>query len=125
MRTPEAHAAYMREYRKRPANAEKHRAWSKAWAANNREASRRIKDDWQRKRRAAHIKATSRMKRELGCAHCGTKRGRLDFHHVDKATKLFSITDGWIKVAEVLAAELAKCIVLCASCHTKHHHEIG
>ncbi len=51
---------------------------------------------------------------------CGMADPRcLDFHHLDRATKLFNIGEhsGWS--LEDVIEEGAKCIVLCANCHRK------
>ena len=59
-----------------------------------------------------------------GCANCGYKKcaSALTFHHVDPATKLFSLTrcpQDW--TFESVGAEIEKCVVLCANCHAEHH----
>jgi hypothetical protein len=47
----------------------------------------------------------------------------LQFHHIDPGTKEIelstAISRGWSK--KRILAEVAKCIVLCANCHLKHH----
>ena len=63
------------------------------------------------------------LKSQLKCEVCGESHSAcLEFHHVDQTTK-----DG--EVANIarrhskrkLLAEIAKCKVLCANCHRKHH----
>ena len=46
----------------------------------------------------------------------------LDFHHVDPNTKILSVSDmlGTYGRKKVLD-EMAKCVVLCKSCHKNHH----
>jgi transposase len=56
------------------------------------------------------------------CALCGyaDSPGALHFHHVDPATKSFSV--GYTGVTRSLAkarAEVAKCVLLCARCHAE------
>lgn len=42
----------------------------------------------------------------------------LHFHHVDPTTKAFGIAHGGMSRSyEALAAEAAKCVLLCANCH--------
>lgn len=57
------------------------------------------------------------------CQHCGAA-GDIDFHHIDRATKSFSIgaaaKSNHYTLAEV-QAELAKCVPLCSSCHGHMH----
>lgn len=69
---------------------------------------------WVRDRHIAH-----------GCYRCGTKdkAAQLCFHHVDPSTKLFNIAPnvrGSISFSKLIA-EIAKCIILCNSCHKKVH----
>jgi len=64
------------------------------------------------------------LKRELFCRRCGQDHPAcLVFHHV--ATKELGVGDavrrGWGR--ERIRAEIAKCVVLCANCHLKHHAE--
>jgi len=46
----------------------------------------------------------------------------LDFHHIDKETKEFTI--GTIKKGskEKILKEIDKCVCLCANCHREFHH---
>lgn len=85
------------------------------------------------KHRAYHAEYTVRYRDKLrriineakagGCERCPeTEPACLDFHHVT-GTKEFTIARGRsTNVSEPrLRAEIAKCIVLCANCHRKHH----
>jgi len=56
-----------------------------------------------------------------GCEDCGTHEGRLDHHHVDPSTKLRAVSEMYSYSLDALEEELEKCVVLCASCHTKRH----
>lgn len=57
------------------------------------------------------------------CLECGERRiACLLFHHLDEREKeidISAIHTGWSK--KRIEAELAKCIVLCGSCHMKLH----
>lgn len=57
------------------------------------------------------------------CVVCGEDDpAALDFHHVDPATKSFNVASvGRSKSLQAVDRELAKCVVLCASCHRKVH----
>jgi len=45
-----------------------------------------------------------------------------DFHHIDPATKQFSIgTNGHCRKWEDVLIEIEKCIILCANCHRIEH----
>jgi hypothetical protein len=64
-------------------------------------------------------------KKTLSCIECGENHpATLDFHHVDSknAKKKVNdlVSDGHAKPR--ILAEIAKCVVLCANCHRKHHH---
>lgn len=68
------------------------------------------------------VKAT--LVREAGdrCRLCGYSRcaDALHFHHVDPATKSFSIASrGLTRSLERLRREAAKCALLCANCHAE------
>ena len=65
-------------------------------------------------------------KSTLACANCGENHpSALDFHHVvpDPANRKISelVQNGAYKIAREEIE--SKCIVLCANCHRKHHHE--
>lgn len=50
------------------------------------------------------------------CAKCGSVEG-LEFDHIDPATKLFSISAKAARGMQAIEGELAKCQLLCLSCH--------
>jgi hypothetical protein len=59
-----------------------------------------------------------------GCIVCGeTDPACLDFHHRDPAQKAYGVRQavhhGWSRTR--VRAEAAKCDILCANCHRKHH----
>jgi len=67
-------------------------------------------------------RAKLRLLAEAGgaCVACGFDRwpAALHFHHVDPTTKAFGIAAGGMSRSyDVLRAEAAKCVVLCANCH--------
>jgi hypothetical protein len=60
-----------------------------------------------------------------GCSKCGYNKcsAALDFHHIDPATKSFSLAkSNMSKSLVALKEEADKCIILCANCHREHHH---
>ena len=64
------------------------------------------------------------LSREAGgrCALCGYDRyiGALQFHHVDPASKRFSLgTRGLARALGAAREEAAKCILLCGNCHAE------
>lgn len=75
------------------------------------EEKRRYQRDWVARRRQAWIDAQGGK-----CALCGSVTD-LEVDHRDPETKLCNPTKVWSRSAEFRAAELAKCQVLCKSCH--------
>jgi hypothetical protein len=55
------------------------------------------------------------------CLLCGYHRNpaALQFHHVDRATKDFTLRNGDTRSLERMRAEAAKCVLLCANCHAE------
>lgn len=58
------------------------------------------------------------------CSKCGYDRciSAFDFHHKDSTTKSFEIANNLTRSLDVLRAEAAKCVLLCANCHREEHH---
>lgn len=53
---------------------------------------------------------------------CGYHRSvaALQFHHLDPATKSFSLADrGYTRSLDRVREEARKCVLLCANCHTE------
>jgi hypothetical protein len=55
------------------------------------------------------------------CLLCGYDRNpaALRFHHVDRATKEFTLRNGDTRSLERMRAEAAKCVLLWANCHAE------
>ena len=100
------------------------RATVRAWYARTRK-ERAAPDRAKRKARSRSIASWLReLKAKLVCERCGEDHPAcIQFHHVDPTKKESSVADavrrGWGK-ARILA-EIARCEVLCANCHAKHH----
>jgi len=65
-------------------------------------------------------------KQQQCCAVCGeTHHATFDFHHIDPTTKTAAVNE-LIRDGKFARAweEVKKCIVLCANCHRKLHHDI-
>lgn len=139
-RWTEEHPDYWREWYHR--NGEQQREYNREkqqriWAADPVKAREKALANYYKHREsiAAAVKQRSQESRaymeqlrvERGpCQHCGEARPeKLVFHHTDRAAKDFTIGKAhrWAK-ARILA-EVEKCIVLCRSCHIKHHHALG
>jgi hypothetical protein len=61
------------------------------------------------------------LKAAQGCADCGTRTERLDYHHEDPSTKKYTVSRMHKCSLKTLLDEIAKCVVLCAPCHTRRH----
>ena len=58
------------------------------------------------------------------CARCGeSDTSKLEFHHVDSATKRYAVSHMGCCSRIAVLAEIAKCILLCKLCHGKHHRQ--
>jgi hypothetical protein len=99
-------------------------------ASNDAEADRKKRraDSWYRYQRKRRLERKRRLVAERGgrCEDCGydLSVAALEFHHRDAMTKEFtlgSFNGSW----ERLAAEAAKCDLLCANCHRRRHKYQG
>lgn len=101
--SPEAWGRHkQREAERNRTHRERHREYVRRYVADRRE--------W-----------LDAYKREHGCTDCGTREGRLDFDHRPGETKRLNLGRPRASWATI-HAEVAKCDVRCASCHTKRHH---
>ena len=65
-------------------------------------------------------------KASIGCEHCGERDKRcLQLHHRDSSNKKKSVATliGKGYIFRTVRAEVQKCEVLCANCHSIHHYE--
>jgi transposase-like protein len=72
-------------------------------------------------RRRALIRGTLIAEAGGACARCGYSEhpAALQFHHVDPATKAFTLRNGDTRSLARMRAEAAKCVLLCANCHAQ------
>lgn len=75
------------------------------------ERQREYQRTWQARRRAAWLEGQS-------CVRCGASED-LHVHHRDPEQKVSHTVWSWREDRRL--AELAKCEVLCRSCHEEHH----
>ena len=61
------------------------------------------------------------IKAAQGCRDCGTHEGRLTHHHLDPSTKRYAVSGMANHSLEAIFDEIAKCTVLCHSCHMSLH----
>ena len=99
---------------------EQNAAWRR-WYRDN--AKRKIA--WAQRRRQKMRAWWRELKATKRCERCGERDPDcLQFHHRDPATKETNLgyvvsSAQWSR--ERILAEVAKCDVLCANCHLKHH----
>ena len=57
--------------------------------------------------------------RDRPCMDCGQRFARyvMQFDHREPATKLFNVSESWLKSAATILGEAAKCDIVCANCH--------
>lgn len=95
-------------------NKTERREYNRKWRSKNKEKIRAYRAEhqqWIRKQLTLHGP----------CAHCRQHDlNLLLFHHIDPATKNFSVA-GRITDKHILLSEIDLCIVLCYSCHRIHH----
>jgi len=75
-------------------------------------------------KRRKKIKALAVAYKGGKCQHCGYDRcvGALEFHHIDRNTKLFGISfNGLTRSWERTKNELDKCVLICSNCHKEIH----
>lgn len=85
----------------------------------------RVREKARKKQRVEEVLAwVDLFKSSRGCLRCEeTDPCALDCHHIDPAAKEISVSTLVRRRPNlsVVAKELAKCVVLCASCHRKEH----
>jgi hypothetical protein len=102
----------------------KRRATVRAWYARTRDDQAPRIRARNKKRKQALASWYAELKSVLVCRRCGEDHPAcIQFHHADPSAKEVLISEavrrGWGR-ARILS-EIAKCEVLCANCHAKHH----
>lgn len=64
------------------------------------------------------------LRESVGCQDPGPHKGPLHHHHIDPSTKLYNVSHMTSCSQESLEAEIAKCVVLCQSCHANRHQTL-
>lgn len=98
--------------------------WAILWGMETEAPSRPLIDTPAAIRRRAYMRARvaecKRLCREIlggKCAKCGSV-DRLEFDHIDPATKVAPISSMAAQARAAVLKELAKCQLLCKTCHT-------
>lgn len=81
----------------------------------------RNKETYAERNYKRRLERHQRLRKEFGnaCVICGYDRCQraLEFHHLDKTTKKFNISECKMLRWETLLEEAKKCILVCANCH--------
>lgn len=108
--------------RLRAQDPERYRAIARRHWERNAEA---IREKERVAGRARYQKKAAWLRQRKGnrCWDCDGKFAshQLHFHHRDPATKLFNVAAEVRRRRSLLEAEIAKCDVLCALCHSARH----
>jgi len=88
---------------------------SEAWRQNNPKKVRAYLLEHYNQRRNYFIDMLGGK-----CSKCGSKE-KLEFHHVDRSTKKVDIGKILSHDIDKVVTEIAKCVLLCSSCHHKEH----
>lgn len=100
---------------------EQHNANGSKWHNEHREQHNAVR----RLRRARFVAFVREQKVGKVCVQCGEANiDRLHFHHVDPTTRCFVIGHGYDHDEKIILAEIAKCVLLCRSCHATHHWQM-
>lgn len=93
---------------------------------SNRSIDQKLRKQYlQNERRKRNLKAIRDYKSSHGCCKCGEKDyACLDFHHKSN-DKEIDIGCASVWSIERLAAEIAKCVVICSNCHRKLHRDLS
>jgi hypothetical protein len=72
-------------------------------------------------RRRARVRAVLIAEAGGACSVCGFAGhpAALQFHHIDRRQKSFTIRNGDTRSLDRMRAEAAKCVLLCANCHAQ------
>ena len=110
---------YQREWNAthRAGHKEHTEEYNRTWFAEHPEYRR--EHDRERRARAQEFILQQRLGKV--CALCSESNvTKLVFHHVDPATKLFTIGSA-TRSMKAIIEEIAKCVLWCRSCHTTYH----
>ena len=106
------------------ADREKQLSYQKAWNKKYYSNNKKIEKKRILERKESLAKWLAEYKSRLSCQICGESTTVcLDFHHIDKEKKDFSLAfvKSWGWGLDRIKKEISKCVVLCANCHRKAH----
>jgi hypothetical protein len=123
--------AWLRAYRrtdKAKAVQKRHRqtdAWKQTQRRFRQTAKGKAVQRHKTAKRIATMRALIQAAKNTLCPDCGRQLEprRMHFHH-ERGPNRFSPGHGILRTRRVVLEELAKCVVLCGSCHTRRHTAI-
>ena len=96
------------------------KASAKHYQSNKKELAAK-----QRQQRRTFSKRWAEYKASVKCASCGFAHpAAIDFHHPPGTKEHHIHTLVRRRAEDLLFAEIAKCVPLCANCHRIHHHNL-
>jgi len=120
-------SAYMKPYlaEYRDAHRDEIRVQKAAYRASHRDEIRACEAAYKAShpdgKRAWFMGNLNILRAAQGCDDCGVHEGMLLHHHMDPSTKLWEVSQMCSHSLEKFIDEIAKCTVLCYSCHKKRH----
>lgn len=99
------------------AHREEKRAYMESYNAAHKDETR----DRLMRKQAWFLGNLRILRAAQGCEDCGTSEGTLDHHHLDPATKRCTVSSMYGYSLDAFLDEIAKCTVLCSSCHKGRH----
>jgi hypothetical protein len=103
---------------------EYYRRWKESHPEYRRSPESLVRDAETQRRKVQWFYRNLRVLKDAqGCADCGAT-GDLLHHHVNPQTKRYCVTGMAGCSLETWLDEVAKCVVLCRSCHKKRHDAI-
>jgi 5-methylcytosine-specific restriction endonuclease McrA len=97
------------------------REYARGWRERKRKRARTYS-------RAYHLRVKELVAELKGttCLDCGNDfpPRQLHFHHLDPATRSFTLAHAPWHSYDAVRKEAAKCVVLCQSCHATRHKEV-
>lgn len=98
---------------------------SRTYYQENKDRLRTQISESKKKRIKESTERIHQIKLERGCFFCiESEPVTLDFHHLDRRDKEFTIGRSREVLWERLVIEIQKCLLVCANCHRKIHADI-
>lgn len=128
-----ARAAYMREYNSDPERRAKKQKRDRDYAASHREEAKERASTWYSRNKDRQLARLAEYRRQIAviaqeaksqpCQRCGLRFPwyAMEFHHRDPLTKKGEVCNR--STVNLALIELAKCDVVCGTCHNIIEYE--